>query len=192
MKKMIALMLALALALSLAACAGGTTQSDNDQTNLPQGGGTNNNNNNDDNNDDSGKTENNQISFSEVVVVDNGECLIKITGIDPGNMWGYTLKAQLENRSTDKTYMFSVLSAAINGVECDPFFASEVAAGKKANEQIHFAKDELEEYGVTTLNEYSFLHEYGELQSAKKKLPYLKEYAKCICKENAIDILGKI
>jgi len=148
MKKMIALMLALALALSLAACAGGTTQSDNDQTNLPQGGGTNNNDNNNDNNDDSGKTENNQISFSEVMVVDNAECLIKITGIDPDNMWGYTLKAQLENKSADKTYMFSVMSAAINGVECDPFFASEVAAGKKANEQIHFAKDELEEYGV--------------------------------------------
>lgn len=51
-------------------------------------------------------------------------------------MWGYTLKAQLENKSTEKTYMFSVESASINGVQCDPMFASEVAAGKKANEEI--------------------------------------------------------
>lgn len=46
-------------------------------------------------------------------------------------MWGYTLKAQLENKSTEKTYMFSVESASINGVQCDPMFASEVAAGKR-------------------------------------------------------------
>lgn len=58
---------------------------------------------------------------------------------------GYTLKAQLENKSTEKTYMFSVESASINGVQCDPMFASEVAAGKKANEEINFSTDTLEE-----------------------------------------------
>ena len=63
-------------------------------------------------------------------------------------MWGYTLKAQLENKSTEKTYMFSVESASINGVQCDPMFASEVAAGKKANEEINFSTDTLEENGI--------------------------------------------
>ncbi|MGJ0966633.1 hypothetical protein [Collinsella aerofaciens] len=73
---------------------------------------------------------------------------VKITEIDPDNMWGYTLKAQLENKSTEKTYMFSVESASINGVQCDPMFASEVAAGKKANEEINFSTDTLEENGI--------------------------------------------
>lgn len=41
--------------------------------------------------------------------------------------------------------MFSVESASINGVQCDPMFASEVAAGKKANEEINFSTDTLEE-----------------------------------------------
>ena len=58
------------------------------------------------------------------------------------------LKAQLENKSTEKTYMFSVESASINGVQCDPMFASEVAAGKKANEEINFSTDTLEENGI--------------------------------------------
>ena len=40
--------------------------------------------------------------FEEVVAIDNAECAVKITEIDPDNMWGYTLKAQLENKSTEK------------------------------------------------------------------------------------------
>lgn len=127
MKKFTALLLVLMLIFTLAACGGETTS---------------------DNNDDKGKTENNKITFTEVVAVDNTECLIKITGIDPDNMWGYSLNAQLENKSADKTYMFTVDSAAINGVQCDPFFASEVSAGKKDNTSISFSGDDLKENGV--------------------------------------------
>ena len=52
--------------------------------------------------------------------------------------------------------------------------------------------DSLEEYGIISLDEYSFLLEYGEPVSTKEKLPYLKEYAKNICKEKAIEKLGII
>ena len=51
---------------------------------------------------------------------------------------------------------------------------------------------ETEEYGLPTLDEYSFLLEYGEAQNSKEKLPYLYEYAKNICPKNAIEELGKI
>lgn len=93
-------------------------------------------------------TEKNEISFEEMIAVDNTECLIKIKEIDPDNIWGYTIKVQLENKSTDKTYMFSVESAAVNGVQCDPFFATEVAAGKKSNDEIIFTDKALEKNGV--------------------------------------------
>ena len=79
------------------------------------------------------------LEFKEITVVDNDECSIKITGIDPGDLWGYTLKAYLENKSPDKTYMFSANTAAINGVQCDPLFATEVAAEKKSNNDITFS-----------------------------------------------------
>lgn len=88
------------------------------------------------------------ISFEEIIVVDNEECLIKITGIDPDNMWGYTIKANFENKSADKTYMYSVDSASINGVQYDPFFATEVAAGKKANDDISFSGSDLEDNDI--------------------------------------------
>lgn len=138
MKKLLTLLLALMLMLSLAACGAEPAPGTDDGTNPSQN----------ESNNEEGKAENNEISFTEVVAVDNAECLIKITGIDPDNMWGFTLKAQLENRSPDKTYMFSVDSAAINGVQCDPLFAKEVAAGKKANEEINFLDDTLAENGI--------------------------------------------
>lgn len=49
-----------------------------------------------------------------------------------------------------------------------------------------------DECGINSLNEYSFLLEYGEPQSAKEKLPYLMEYAKSICDEGAVETLSKI
>ena len=86
--------------------------------------------------------------FEEITVVDNDECTIKITGLDPDGFWGYTLDTYLENKSEDKTYMFSVISASVNGVESDPFFATEVAAGKKKNDSISFLDDSLKNNGV--------------------------------------------
>ncbi|MHB1153749.1 MAG: hypothetical protein ACYCWE_02945 [Eubacteriales bacterium] len=89
------------------------------------------------------ETKSDEITFEELVVVDNNECTIKITKIDPDNMWGYTLKVNLENKSVDKTYMFSLQNGAVNGVEYDPFFATEVTAGKKSNNDISFSNDDL-------------------------------------------------
>lgn len=89
------------------------------------------------------------IDFQETVVVDNEECTIKITGINFDDSWEYILNAYFENKSSDKNYMFAVRSAAINGVECDPYFATEVSAGKKANKEIGFTKSRVEEMGLT-------------------------------------------
>lgn len=87
------------------------------------------------------------VEFTELTVVDNDECTIKITGLDPDNLFGYTVNVQLANKSSDKTYMFSVDDAAINGVMCTTLFASEVAPEKKSNSSIYFTED-LTEYGV--------------------------------------------
>lgn len=86
--------------------------------------------------------------FKGIVVVDNENCSIKITGIEPDNFWGYTLNVNLENRSKKKNYTFSVMSSAINGVQTDPLFATDVSAGKKSNIEISFSDSSLKEYGV--------------------------------------------
>ncbi len=136
MKKLFTLLLTFAMVFSLVACGSDTEEISTGETSgLVQDSEEN-------------VQKEKPIDFKEIVVVENEECLIKITGIDPDNMWGYTLKAQFENKSADKVYMFSVDHAAVNGVESDPFFASEVAAGKKSVEEISFTDSDLEENGV--------------------------------------------
>lgn len=89
-----------------------------------------------------------EIPFQEVTAADNEYCTIRITKLDPDNLWGYTLGVYLENKSEDISYMFSVTSGSVNGVEADPLFASEVAPGKKANEEISFETSDLESWGI--------------------------------------------
>lgn len=90
-----------------------------------------------------------EVAFEEVTAVDNDECTIKITGIDSNGFWGYTLNALFENKSAEKTYMFSVRGASIDGVESDPFFAEEVAPGKKANAEISFSDSVLDDIDIS-------------------------------------------
>lgn len=129
MKKMTAYLLGLALMISMTACSSADSD-DSGESN------------------DNTPVETEEISFEEITVVDNEQCTIKITGIEPDNMWGYTLNAYLKNKSEDKTYMFSVQNASVNGLQTDPLFATTVAAGKKSNEEINFSED-LSSYGLT-------------------------------------------
>lgn len=153
MKKPAALLVSLLLAFALAACGGETTSGDSSSpsdssaiTNSDKPAGS--------SEDKEEKTDKEQeIPFEEITAVDNDQCLIKITGIKPDNIWGYTLTAYLENKSTEKTYMYSVESASINGVEVDPFFATEVAAGKKSNSEISFTDSKLSDNGIETFTD---------------------------------------
>lgn len=93
--------------------------------------------------------------FHETVLVDDDNCTVIIKGIDPDNLFGYTLNVYLENK-TDKELMFSVDDVSVNGFMCDPFWASTVSAGKKANEQINFLESEFEKNGIQEVKEISF------------------------------------
>ena len=141
MKKLFAMSLAIALLLSLAAWGGGEANlrsadvlaysAPADEAEAAS----------------QGKLE--PVPFEELTVVDNEECVIKITGIDPDNMWGFTLNMYVENKSKEKTYMFSVPGASVNGVETEPFYAEEVAPGKKAIGELSFS-DDLTAHGIDT------------------------------------------
>lgn len=89
-----------------------------------------------------------EITFESLEVVNNDACTITVTGIDPDNWLGYALDVTLENKSDDVTYMYSVAYASINGVDCDPYFAAEVAPGKKSNESVSFTTSTLDEQGI--------------------------------------------
>lgn len=143
MKKFAKRFLAVALALSLSACgtsSGSVAASSGNAASKPE------------ENIAASTAENventSEIVFEECTVIDNDECAVKITGIDPDNMWGYTVNIQIENKNQEKTYMFSAESAAINGVQVETLFAKDVAPGKKANGDITFTDTALQNNGV--------------------------------------------
>lgn len=142
MKKVLTLLLIMLLSISMVACGSDSSSGSESQVSSNENNST--------------VEEPNEVTFEEITVVDNEECVIKITGIDESNMWGYTLKAYLENKSADKVYMFAVDNASVNGVKSDPLFATEVAAGKKANAEISFMDSNLEEVGDFTDIEIAF------------------------------------
>lgn len=101
------------------------------------------------------KTKETEASFEEVVFVDDENCMFKITGIEEDDIFGYTLKADLENKS-DKNMMFSIKDASVNGYMCDPFWATSVQSGKKAKSDISFYNSSFEELGIEEVEEIEF------------------------------------
>lgn len=110
MKKIISMVLTVFLVLSIPICAHG----------------------------EKGGFQKDRVTFQGLTVIDCDECVIRITGIEPTNSFDCKLKLNLENKSEDKTYRFSVRSAAVNGLQCETMFSAEVAAGKKAVDTMTF------------------------------------------------------
>lgn len=90
----------------------------------------------------------------DVVLFDNASCAMTVTGFDPENIWGYGVNVYLENR-TDDTLMFSASDVVVNGFMCDPYWAVEVAPGKKCNTQISWMESALTENGITQVETIS-------------------------------------
>ena len=89
----------------------------------------------------------------EVVLVDNENMVITVKGFSEDSFWGTTMKVYLENK-TDKLLMYSIDSCAINGVMNDPFWAKELPAGSKANEEISWfeLQGNAESVGITRID----------------------------------------
>lgn len=160
MKKIIAFCLCCLMALSTAACSGDGTES---QSNAGTGASSENSQKTESTTEsateDSEKESNltqkpddtaqeGSVSFEPVTAVDNDACSIVITGLEYDDIWGYTLTVELENKSDDVTYMYSVDTATVNGVQCYGVLATEVAPGKRANDEISFMDSILEDYDI--------------------------------------------
>lgn len=119
MKKVLCLLVALLMVLCMAGCKGGSE--------APKA------------------TTAASITFLEDVLVDNQDCVVKITGIDPQGEFGYTLNTYLENKSQDRTFIFSVVDSTVNGVAANCLFGMELAPGEKVTEGICVGDEQLQE-----------------------------------------------
>lgn len=96
-----------------------------------------------------------ELLEQDVVLVDDENCTVKLVSVAPDNDWGYTWNMYLENK-TEQNLMFSMDDVSINGVMCDPFWATVVTAGKKANQEISWDPDEFEQIGITEVTVVEF------------------------------------
>ena len=129
MRKFLALFLALVMTLSLVACGSDPVETPADEVisnvETVEPGTP----------DESATTD--IINISEpIVVIDNEFVTFTVKSVFYDEFWeSYGLKIYLENK-TDKPVMFSWDEVSVNGYMCDPFWASEVAGGKKENTEI--------------------------------------------------------
>ena len=104
------------------------------------------------------QTEKGNLSYtiSDEVIVDDENCTFKIVKAEENKIWGFTLKVFCENKTSDKALMFSIDNVSVNGYMVDPFWAKEVAAGKKSNDEISFSSSSFKEIGIATADEIIF------------------------------------
>lgn len=81
------------------------------------------------------------------VIVDEKDVRITVTGLTMDGWMGPALKVLIENNS-DTDLMFQARSASVNGYMINHMISAEVAAGKKANDEITFTKADLETAGI--------------------------------------------
>ncbi len=84
---------------------------------------------------------------TDTVIMDNEQFTFIVTGRDQDGYWPITLKAYLVNR-TDSTVMVSVQRARINGVACDPYWASEMVPGTSTFINVFWSAAELNASGI--------------------------------------------
>lgn len=157
MKKFLALLLACMMMLALVACGGGDDPT-SDKTEGNGGNGGNGGN-------STPTVQKEKITFTEQTVVDNDQYIIKVTGINPDDILGYSLQVYVENKSADMTYTFSADSAYVNGVNNEPIFHTDLEPGKKINEEITFLTNKMEEYGVGDFTDIEMTFRVRELDN---------------------------
>ena len=96
-----------------------------------------------------------QKKFTPLTLVDNEQVTVTITDVVENDFWGYTLKVFLENK-TQQELMFTTDGVSVNGFMCDPFWATSVTAGMKANEEISFSESDFEKNGIESVEEIVF------------------------------------
>ena len=97
-----------------------------------------------------------QYTLADEVIVDNDFCKFTISKAEKTSLGGFRFKVLCENKTTDKTLMFSADDTSINGYTISALFAEKVAPGKKSNEEMSFSVTAMQEAGITSADEVVF------------------------------------
>lgn len=97
----------------------------------------------------SNKKDSETATIEEQVLYDENDIKITATGLDIG-IFGTDLNLLIENNS-DTNYTVQSRNTSVNGFMIEPMMSVDVAAGKKANDQLTFVASDFEECGIETI-----------------------------------------
>ena len=91
----------------------------------------------------------------QVVVAEDENARFVIEWADAEDSSAYTVQVYMENK-TDRNLMYAWDMVSVNDVMLDPFWATVVAAGKKACSEVTFYRSELAENGIEDIENIEF------------------------------------
>lgn len=144
-KRMFVLVMAMCLMFAFCGCGVDMEDGANDKT--PVGGETG----SKEDGGDEGNKKPEKVTLAETVLFEKDGIKVTATGMEEGFM-GTSIKVLIENNS-DKSITVQAEDCSINGLMIDPMFSAEVAAGKKANDEITFMSSYLKESNITVIKD---------------------------------------
>lgn len=104
---------------------------------------------------------------TDIVLRDDENVTVIVTGYDPYSPYGYGVKVFFENK-TDRKVTFGVKEATVNGRESNPWFTITVQPGKMAYEEMHWMDYKFKEGSRVTVREIGLklsVHDYSDMQA---------------------------
>ena len=90
------------------------------------------------------------IAIDEAVLLDEADVKITAKSLDVNGVFGPSIQLLIENNS-DKSLTVQARNASVNGYMIETMMSSDVAAGKKANDELTFMGSDIETAGITTI-----------------------------------------
>lgn len=148
--KWLSVMLCLVVFATMALGSGSTDSGETKQVVTNSGTGTettNDSDSTDNQSTDSAVSSNVAVTIDEQILVDQDNIVITAKEYVTDSIWGDGIKLLLENNS-DKDVMVGCNALIVNDYMITDLFASEVAAGKKANETLYLSSTQLNAAGI--------------------------------------------
>lgn len=95
------------------------------------------------------------IAIDEAVLLDEADVKITAKSLDVNGVFGPSIQLLIENNS-DKSLTVQARNASVNGYMIETMMSSDVAAGKKANDELTFMGSDIETAGITTIADMEF------------------------------------
>lgn len=95
------------------------------------------------------------MSMEETVLVDDESCTFTVSLAAENAHLGMTMDAVCANK-TDKTLYFTWNSVSVCGYMYDPLWSEQVAPGETVNSVVYIDTWQLEQYGITSVDEIEF------------------------------------